>query len=61
VSFARRLVLGSILILVLAVGILFWLAERSLRKDLEADTAQGLESEARLVREAPSPIHWPGR
>ena len=51
-SFARRLVLGSILILVLTVGILFWLAERSLRKDLEADIAQGLESEARLVREA---------
>jgi signal transduction histidine kinase len=52
VSFARRLVLGSILILVLTVGILFWLAERSLRKDLEADIAQALESEARLVREA---------
>ncbi len=51
-SFARRLILGSILILVLTVGILFWLAERSLRKDLEADIAQALESEARLVREA---------
>jgi two-component system phosphate regulon sensor histidine kinase PhoR len=52
VSFARRLVLGSILILVLTVGILFWLAERSLREDLEADIANALESEARLVREA---------
>jgi len=52
VSFVRRLVLGSILILVLTVGILFWLAERSLRKDLVADIARGLESEARLVREA---------
>jgi two-component system, OmpR family, phosphate regulon sensor histidine kinase PhoR len=52
VSFVRRLVLGSILILVLTVGILFWLAERSLRRDLEADITRGLESEARLVREA---------
>jgi two-component system, OmpR family, phosphate regulon sensor histidine kinase PhoR len=52
VSFVRRLVLGSILILVLTVGILFWLAERSLREDLVADIARGLESEARLVREA---------
>jgi two-component system, OmpR family, phosphate regulon sensor histidine kinase PhoR len=34
------------------VGILFWLAERSLRQDLVADIARGLESEARLVREA---------
>ena len=51
-SFVRRLVLGSILILVLTVGILFWLAERSLRRDLEADITRGLESEARLVREA---------
>jgi two-component system, OmpR family, phosphate regulon sensor histidine kinase PhoR len=61
VSFARRLVLGSILILVLTVGILFWLAERSLRKDLEADIAQSLESEARLVREAlpPDSSAWP--
>jgi two-component system, OmpR family, phosphate regulon sensor histidine kinase PhoR len=52
VSFARRLMLGSILILVLTVGILFWLAERSLRRDLQADIAHSLESEARLVREA---------
>jgi two-component system, OmpR family, phosphate regulon sensor histidine kinase PhoR len=52
VSFVRRLVLGSILILVLTVGILFWLAERSLREDLVTDIARGLESEARLVREA---------
>ena len=51
-SFVRRLVLGSILILVLTVGILFWLAERTLRRDLEAEIANALESEARLVREA---------
>jgi two-component system, OmpR family, phosphate regulon sensor histidine kinase PhoR len=52
VSFVRRLVLGSILILALTVGILFWLAERSLRRDLETDISGALESEARLVREA---------
>jgi PAS domain S-box-containing protein len=52
VSFVRRLVLGTILILVLTVGILFWLAERSLRHDLEADIIGSLEKEARLVREA---------
>jgi two-component system, OmpR family, phosphate regulon sensor histidine kinase PhoR len=52
VSFVRRLVLGSILILVVTVGILFGLAERSLRRDLETDIVRSLESEARLVREA---------
>jgi two-component system phosphate regulon sensor histidine kinase PhoR len=61
VSFVRRLVLGSIFILVLTVGILFWLAERSLRGDLEADIARGLASEAQLVREAlpPDSLAWP--
>jgi PAS domain S-box-containing protein len=61
VTFARRLVLGSILILVVTVGILFWVAERSLRRDLEADIARRLESEARLVREAlpPDSTEWP--
>ena len=60
-TFARRLVLGSILILVVTVGILFWVAERSLRRDLEADIARRLESEARLVREAlpPDSTEWP--
>ncbi len=51
-TFVRRLVLGSVLILVLAVAILLWVAERSLRRDLEADIAHTLENEARLVREA---------
>jgi PAS domain S-box-containing protein len=61
VSFARRLVLGSILILVLTVGLLFWLAERSLRPALEADIVRGLENEARLVREAlpADSMAWP--
>ena len=51
-NFAARLVVGTILVLVLTVGILFWTAERSLRHDLEGDVARTLESEARLIREA---------
>ena len=60
-TFVRRLFLGSILILVVTVGILFWVAERSLRGDLEADIARALESEARLVREAlpADSVAWP--
>ena len=60
-TFVRRLVLGSILILVVTVGILFWVAERSLRRDLEADIGRALESEARLVREAlpTDSVAWP--
>jgi two-component system, OmpR family, phosphate regulon sensor histidine kinase PhoR len=49
VSFAQRLVLGTVLILVMAVAILLWGAERSLRRDLEGDIARGLENEARLI------------
>ena len=51
-TFVKRLVLGSVLILVLTVGILFWAAERSLRRDLEGDIGRTLESEAALVRAA---------
>ena len=51
-TFVKRLVLGSVLILVLAVSILLSVAERSLRRDLEGDIGQSLEREARLVREA---------
>jgi two-component system phosphate regulon sensor histidine kinase PhoR len=52
VTFVKRLVLGSVLILVLAVSVLLWVAERSLRRDLEGDIGQNLERETRLVREA---------
>jgi len=52
VTFVKRLVLGSVLILVLAVAVLLWVAERSLRRDLEGDIGQSLEREARLVRVA---------
>ena len=51
-SFARRLILGVLLVLVVTVGTLVWVAERSLRRDLQHDIAQGLEHEARLVRTA---------
>jgi len=55
VTFAKRLVLGSVLILVLTVSILLWVAERSLRRDLEGDIGRNLEREARLVGEALPP------
>jgi two-component system, OmpR family, phosphate regulon sensor histidine kinase PhoR len=60
VSFAKRLVLGSVLILVLTVAILLSVAERSLRRDLEGEIGSALESEARLVREAlpPDSSRW---
>lgn len=50
-TFVKRLVLGSVLILVLTVAILLWVAERSLRRDLQGDIARTLENEARLVSE----------
>jgi two-component system phosphate regulon sensor histidine kinase PhoR len=52
VSFAQRLVLGIVAILILVVLVLLWGAERSLRRDLESDIAAALENEARLIREA---------
>jgi two-component system phosphate regulon sensor histidine kinase PhoR len=52
VSFAKRLVVGTVLILILAVVILVSGAEHSLRRDLEGDIARGLENEGRLIREA---------
>jgi two-component system, OmpR family, phosphate regulon sensor histidine kinase PhoR len=60
VTFVRRLVLGSVLILMLTVAILLWVAERSLRRDLEDEIALTLENEARLVREAlpPDSSRW---
>jgi two-component system, OmpR family, phosphate regulon sensor histidine kinase PhoR len=51
-TFAQRLVAGTILVVAIAVGVLIIAAERQLRRDLEADLARGLEREARLVREA---------
>ena len=61
-SFARRLVIGTVLILVLAVLVLLWGAERSLRRDLEGDISRSLENEARLIREAlpADSLQWAG-
>jgi len=60
VTFVHRLVSGFIFILVVTVGLLFWIAERSLRRDLEHEIGHDLEIEARLIREAlpPDSVLW---
>jgi len=52
VTFAKRLVLGTLLALLSTMAVLLWVAERSLRRDLEGDIATSLESEAQLIVEA---------
>jgi two-component system phosphate regulon sensor histidine kinase PhoR len=52
VTFARRLVLGTVLVLLFTILVLFWSAERALRRDLESGVARRLLREAALVREA---------
>ncbi len=51
-TFATRLVAGTLLVLVLAMSVLLFGAERSLRRDLVGDIERTLESEAVLIREA---------
>lgn len=51
-SFAQRLVVGTVVILILAVLILLWGAEGTLRRNLQGDIARSLEREALLIREA---------
>ncbi len=51
-NFGKRLVVGTLLVLVLTMAVLLWAAERSLRRDLEGDVARALENEAMLIREA---------
>ena len=51
-TFATRLVAGTVLVLVAAVAVLLWAAERSLRRDLVGGIEHSLESEALLIREA---------
>ena len=51
-TFAKRLVLGTLFVLISTMAVLLWAAERSLRRDLEGDIARSLESEARLISEA---------
>jgi len=55
VRFAGRMVLGTILVLVFAMVVLVWNAERTLRGDLLDQTLQDLERQARLVRAALGP------
>ena len=47
---------GTFLVLLVTVIVLVWTAEVSLRRHLESDFADGLEREARLVREALPPL-----
>jgi two-component system phosphate regulon sensor histidine kinase PhoR len=60
VTFAKRLVLGTLLVLISTMAVLLWAAERSLRRDLEGDIATSLESEAQLIVEAlpPDSLAW---
>jgi two-component system, OmpR family, phosphate regulon sensor histidine kinase PhoR len=61
VTFARRLVLGTVIVLLFTILVLIWSAERSLRRNLESDVANTLLREARLVRAAlpPDSAEWP--
>ena len=51
-TFAKRLVLGTVVVLLFTILVLIWSAERSLRRDLESEVARTLLREAVLVREA---------
>jgi hypothetical protein len=52
VTFARRLIAGTILVLLVTVLVLVVAAERWLRRDLERDVRANLERQANLLREA---------
>ncbi len=51
-TFAKRLVLGTLLVLISTMAVLLWAAERSLRRDLEGDITNSLKSEAQLIVDA---------
>ena len=51
-TFARRVVTGTVLVLVVALGTLVWVAGRALSRSLEDNIAHVLEREARLVAAA---------
>ena len=61
-TFSRRLASGTLIVLLLAIGTLLYRAERSLRRNLEADVAATLERDARLVRESlpADRVQWQG-
>jgi two-component system, OmpR family, phosphate regulon sensor histidine kinase PhoR len=52
VTLARRLVLGTLILLCLTLLALVWAADRSFRRSLETDLTASLEREAGLVRAA---------
>jgi two-component system phosphate regulon sensor histidine kinase PhoR len=52
VTFAWRVVAGTVLLLCLTLLALVWAADRSFRRSFEADLVRALEREARLVRAA---------
>ena len=51
-TFARRVITGTVLVLVVALGTLVWVAGRALSRSLEDNIAHVLEREARLVAAA---------
>jgi signal transduction histidine kinase len=51
-TFARRVVIGTVLVLLVALGTLVWVAGRALSRSLEDNIAHVLEREARLVAAA---------
>ncbi len=51
-TFSRRLTIGTLIVLILTIGVLLYRADRVLRRNLEADVATTLERQALLVREA---------
>jgi len=61
VTLARRLVFGTVLVLLFTILVLIWSAEHSLRRSLESELARTLRREAGLVREAlpPDSTAWP--
>ncbi len=61
-TFARRLVAGTVLVLLVTVLVLVVAAERWLRADLERDVRAGLERQAGLLREAlpADSLEWAG-
>ena len=49
-TFASRLIVGTLTVLLVTVGVLVFGVERSLRRDLEQETRNSLQREAELVR-----------
>ena len=50
-TFAGRVVTGTLAVLVVSVLVLLWTADLALRHDLEGEVARTLEREAQIIRE----------